>query len=491
MEGFLPKAVSAGSCVNYPRPDSNYNLPCIVQRTGRNASPVKQSSLSSRKSARFALRMRQIDEDRAIQQRQIELEKRALALERKILAEKYRLLEQKIRKKSASKNKSETRTDDLNTTMQSAVLERAAPLETQIIPSTKPICVPVPDCMKMDETQLRITRAFLETDLMRSNLAVDSLVRSTGDVISLAPLSSSSEFNSEDIASGTQQMLHSIVQQQAQMCVSSIEQLRVKKFSCRVHSKRNTDTKWYRTTNKTVCFHGLQRIMVRVFPLPLYELEETCHKSITLGALKALTAMEQERKEPASTLSEARSACLNHLDPDTGQEYESLRNARSDPEKIKTNFDQISLFCFGLALRYNHRGNMFSFLFVGCENEMLQIILNVTKFSNDECLDDWTQNVAATTRISTIAVGSFSKNDSRTINGLLLHIHWHKLDTKPVLLFDSICESYLLISFVNYYSSGLLDSPYPVKWSTLRFLFVSTPQDLLYGLGDPQTSTTA
>lgn len=134
---------------------------------------------------------------------------------------------------------------------------------------------------------------------------------------------------------------------------------------------------------------------------------------------------------------------------------------------------------------------MFSFLFVGCENEMLQIILNITKFSNDECLDDWTQNVAATTRVSTIAVGSFSKKDSRTINGLLLHIHWHKLDTKPVLLFDSICESYLLISFMNYYSSGLLDSPYPVKWSTLRFLFVSTPQDQLYGLGDPQTSTTA
>lgn len=60
---------------------------------------MSQMSQSNVKSARYALRMRQLQEERAIQQREIDMEKRALAIEREILKTKYELLEQKYRKK--------------------------------------------------------------------------------------------------------------------------------------------------------------------------------------------------------------------------------------------------------------------------------------------------------------------------------------------------------------------------------------------------------
>lgn len=86
---------------------------------GRSGSSVNKSSLISKESARLALQLRQIHEERAIQQRAIEIESRAFALERKILEEKYKLLEQQIRMKSAVRkrtNASESSADG-DTTM--------------------------------------------------------------------------------------------------------------------------------------------------------------------------------------------------------------------------------------------------------------------------------------------------------------------------------------------------------------------------------------
>lgn len=52
--------------------------------------------MNSSKSARVALRLKLLEEERAIQQRELEAEMKALQLERKAIREKYKLLEEQL-----------------------------------------------------------------------------------------------------------------------------------------------------------------------------------------------------------------------------------------------------------------------------------------------------------------------------------------------------------------------------------------------------------
>ncbi|XP_055548828.1 uncharacterized protein LOC129732209 [Wyeomyia smithii] len=111
-----PDLGKAGSCVSCSRSDSYDNLvqcdQCDEWRHMRCAGvtesiadqswvcrgcvPHSVISSSSSKSARIGLRIQQLEEERAIQQRELEAERKALEQERKAIQEKYRLLEEQL-----------------------------------------------------------------------------------------------------------------------------------------------------------------------------------------------------------------------------------------------------------------------------------------------------------------------------------------------------------------------------------------------------------
>lgn len=105
---------AAGGCVGCSRPDSFddfvqcdecnswWHMRCagvtksIAERPWSCASCLPLSVTSSSSSARITLRLKQLEEERAIQQREWEAEKRALEQERKAVQEKFRLLEEQL-----------------------------------------------------------------------------------------------------------------------------------------------------------------------------------------------------------------------------------------------------------------------------------------------------------------------------------------------------------------------------------------------------------
>lgn len=111
-----PDLSRTGGCVGCSRPDSYDNfvqcdhcdgwwhMRCagvtdsIAERpwTCRNCLPQSVLSMNSSKSARVALRLKLLEEERAIQQRELEAEMKALQLERKAIREKYKLLEEQL-----------------------------------------------------------------------------------------------------------------------------------------------------------------------------------------------------------------------------------------------------------------------------------------------------------------------------------------------------------------------------------------------------------
>lgn len=119
MNATSPKAPATtreGSCVNCTRPETYDNLvqcdhcydwwhmSCAAVTkisterpwTCRNCLPLSVASSSSSSSARAALRLQQLEEERAIQQREWEAEKRALDHEKKSIQQKYKLLEEQL-----------------------------------------------------------------------------------------------------------------------------------------------------------------------------------------------------------------------------------------------------------------------------------------------------------------------------------------------------------------------------------------------------------
>ncbi|XP_062712316.1 uncharacterized protein LOC115269769 [Aedes albopictus] len=117
--------IREGGCVSCSRPDSYddfvqcdqcdswWHMRCagvtksISQRpwTCRTCLPLSVASSSS--SARISLRLKQIEEERAIQQREWEAEKRALENERKAMQEKYKLLEDQLAERENATRRSQ------------------------------------------------------------------------------------------------------------------------------------------------------------------------------------------------------------------------------------------------------------------------------------------------------------------------------------------------------------------------------------------------
>lgn len=111
-----PVGNQTGGCVNCSRPvtfdnfvqcdqcDSWWHMLCagvtesVADRawTCRNCVPLSVTSKSSGKSARIALKLQKLEEERAIQQRILEAERRAIEQDRKLMQEKYNLLEEQL-----------------------------------------------------------------------------------------------------------------------------------------------------------------------------------------------------------------------------------------------------------------------------------------------------------------------------------------------------------------------------------------------------------
>lgn len=104
-----PYDASTGGCVYDTRPEQlNDGVQCSVckawwhqQSTAVAKTSERQWNCNyclqkSRKHAHIAIQLQKIDEERAIQQREMEAEKRALAAERKAMVEKYKLLERQL-----------------------------------------------------------------------------------------------------------------------------------------------------------------------------------------------------------------------------------------------------------------------------------------------------------------------------------------------------------------------------------------------------------
>lgn len=90
----MPSASQTGDCGNCSRP-KEYNE---LAMTSRSCLPTKSSSINRGKYARIALKLKQLDEERAIHERAFEAAKRAIALERMAIEAKYKLLEERISK---------------------------------------------------------------------------------------------------------------------------------------------------------------------------------------------------------------------------------------------------------------------------------------------------------------------------------------------------------------------------------------------------------
>ncbi|XP_055623085.1 uncharacterized protein LOC129766537 [Toxorhynchites rutilus septentrionalis] len=111
-----PEKPNTGGCVNCSRPDSYDNfvqcdqcdgwwhMRCagvtesIAERpwTCRNCLPLSVHSKATNRSAQIALRLKKLEEERAIQQRAAEAEKRAIEQERKLMQEKFALMEEQL-----------------------------------------------------------------------------------------------------------------------------------------------------------------------------------------------------------------------------------------------------------------------------------------------------------------------------------------------------------------------------------------------------------
>ncbi|XP_055633463.1 uncharacterized protein LOC129773833 [Toxorhynchites rutilus septentrionalis] len=111
-----PEKQNTGGCVNCSRPDSYDNfvqcdqcdgwwhMRCagvtasIAERpwTCRNCLPSSVHSKATNRSAQIALRLKKLEEERAIQQRAAEAEKRAIEQDRKLMQEKFALMEEQL-----------------------------------------------------------------------------------------------------------------------------------------------------------------------------------------------------------------------------------------------------------------------------------------------------------------------------------------------------------------------------------------------------------
>ncbi|XP_062714491.1 uncharacterized protein LOC134291147 isoform X1 [Aedes albopictus] len=120
----LEKARS-GDSVIHSRPESDR----FPRLTSQSYFGMEVLSTRSSKTARLALRLQQLEEERAIELRKIEVERRALALEREAMHAKYRLLQRQASNKAVRCNKVGANDNKPSTdgTMQNAH-ERAAVL---------------------------------------------------------------------------------------------------------------------------------------------------------------------------------------------------------------------------------------------------------------------------------------------------------------------------------------------------------------------------
>nr|XP_029714421.1 uncharacterized protein LOC109409272 [Aedes albopictus] len=362
----LPKVASKGSSDTYPRPESYHTMSYI----GRSGSSVNKSSQISKESARLALQLRQIHEERAIQQRAIEIERRAFALERKILEEKYKLLEQQIRMKSAVRkrtNAGESSADGIplpatahtasDTTMHREPQFEKLTMQPKEIESS-------PNRLQVLGTQQLISSAFPKADLRKQHLIADSSERCDETIcISRPPYGtpSSSEFNSEDTAGRLQELYHETGQHQTQM-------------------KDQTITNNLRRLNN---INSQQRILIPMPTLQLHQYEET-YKTLTIVcALKELTVRERERNEYGPTLIEILLFRMP-LYLDTGQKLGKTRSAQNWINNVEA---ILTLFCAKkidllVAVRHDLGSSLLSFVFDEGQNAMINSLVSNVPFPN-------------------------------------------------------------------------------------------------------------
>ncbi|XP_062713928.1 LOW QUALITY PROTEIN: uncharacterized protein LOC109405403 [Aedes albopictus] len=329
----LPKVASTGSSDPQPRPESYNNRPC----TGRGCSSVNSSSLS-RASARLALRLRQINEERAIQQREIEMERRAFAFERKVLNEKYRLLEQQIQRKSTFKEPS---ADGIQLSTSPHTADNSTIPKKLKIPSIQSIGIEsLTDRLKSLGTQQRISSAFPKADSMTQNMSASSSVRcNMENFIARAPYGtpSNSEFNYEDTAVRSHQPCHGTVQHQRQVCISSQGSSCVRKFSQNTRRNSITNTKDLRTTRKIkpIFCQGQQRIVIKLPLLQLHQYVKSHMECSIVCVQKELTVIERAQNDYRSALSETR-VCRIPSYLDTGQKLKNRTQSRMKNVETKS-----------------------------------------------------------------------------------------------------------------------------------------------------------
>lgn len=123
----LQNEVRTGSCDNHPRPESpdeartggcgKFSHPDTYKKlpmTSRSCLRVSPSSTKSGMNDRIALRLKQLDEERAIQQRILDVEERILAFERKAMQAKYEMLQKLLAKKSSVRSERTDNTPSIN-----------------------------------------------------------------------------------------------------------------------------------------------------------------------------------------------------------------------------------------------------------------------------------------------------------------------------------------------------------------------------------------
>ncbi|XP_062565874.1 uncharacterized protein LOC134228106 [Armigeres subalbatus] len=86
MDSCQVLSIRTGSCVNSSRPDS-------IEQSSRSSSRYCSPVTTTTRSNYIALRLKQIEEERAIQRREWEMEKRFIEQQKEVIRERYRLLE--------------------------------------------------------------------------------------------------------------------------------------------------------------------------------------------------------------------------------------------------------------------------------------------------------------------------------------------------------------------------------------------------------------
>lgn len=357
---------------------------------------MNEIPLPSKNSDRIALRLRLLDDEREIQQREIEMEKRALALERKILSEKYRLLELQIQQKSILRSKKviKSSTDDTPVAARRRaansmpVQQRSlAQTERQYTLSIQPMCVE-PSTNRLlppTGTQQRTTSAFPRTGSKTQNLFVESnewmnnhSVIPSAYVTPLSSKSSSPEDKSKHSAFGAEscvlvESIRSTTVKYQQLCRSiDIDNHRARGYISsrdqssavevyRYHERRYTNTKDYRqpNKNKTKSYLDQKRIMITIPQQPHLRVETMENKP--------------ERYKFRATMNVMNVFGI-HLDPDTGQELKSFRMDLYLLMKPIMKVDKLSCIYsninFSNALRCNIGCNVSSDAYIGYQNSM-------------------------------------------------------------------------------------------------------------------------